>query len=61
MITGVAIGAALMTAVTVVGVARATSAEIPYKRDSTLTGELSAQLERSLDPIGRQHGDPFEI
>jgi hypothetical protein len=60
MVTGMVLGVALMTVVTVVGVARATSAEIPYKRDSTLTGELSAQLERSLDPTVHYQINEFD-
>ena len=60
MITGVALVAALMTVVTAIGVARATSAEIPYQRDSTLTGALSAQLERSLDPTVRYQINEFD-
>ena len=32
------------------GVARAATAEVPYLRDSTVTGALAAQLETSLDP-----------
>jgi hypothetical protein len=45
---GVVVAATL--AVTVVGVARATTAEIPYSRDSAITGALAGQLEQSLDP-----------
>jgi hypothetical protein len=33
-----------------VGVVRGASADIPFARDSKITGELSAQLERTLDP-----------
>ena len=60
MITGVALVAALMTVVTAIGVAWATSAEIPYQRDSTLTGALSVQLERSLDPTVRYQINEFD-
>ena len=35
---------------TIVGVVRGASADIPFGRDSRITGELSAQLERTLDP-----------
>jgi hypothetical protein len=37
------------SAITFVGVARAATAEIPYARDSAITGALAAQLEESLD------------
>ena len=37
-------------ALTGLGVARAGSAEVPYQRDSAITGALAAQLEASLDP-----------
>ena len=37
-------------AVTGIGVARATTAEIPYERDSAITGGLAKQLESTLDP-----------
>ena len=37
-------------AVTGFGVARAATAEVPYQRDSAITGALAAQLETSLDP-----------
>ena len=50
LMAGAAVVVALMTVVTAIGVARAVTAEIPYERDSTLTGALSAQLEHSLDP-----------
>jgi hypothetical protein len=60
MVTGLALGAALMTVVTVIGVVRATSAEIPYRRDSALTGALSGQLERSLDPTVRYQINEYD-
>ena len=48
------IAALLCTAVvTSVGVVRAVAADVPYRRDSDLTGELSAQLQRSLDANAR--------
>ncbi|MEO8264645.1 MAG: hypothetical protein ABI706_03950 [Ilumatobacteraceae bacterium] len=37
-------------AVTGLGVARAATAQVPYERDSAITGALAAQLETSLDP-----------
>ena len=37
-------------AVTGLGVGRAATAEIPYERDSAITGGLAKQLESSLDP-----------
>lgn len=33
-----------------IGIARAATAEVPYLRDSKMTGALAAQLETSLDP-----------
>jgi hypothetical protein len=60
LLAGTAVMVALMTAVTAVGVARAVTAEIPYKRDSTLTGALSAQLEHSLDPAVHYQINEFD-
>ena len=37
-------------AATGIGVVRAATAEVPYQRDSAITGALAAQLETSLDP-----------
>jgi hypothetical protein len=48
--TGATIGAVLVCVVVAIGVVRAAPADIPYERDSTITGALSGQLERSLDP-----------
>ena len=59
-LAGAAVTVALMTVVTAVGIARAVTAEIPYKRDSTLTGALSAQLEHSLDPQARYQINEFD-
>jgi hypothetical protein len=36
-----------------IGVARAATAEVPYQRDSAITGALASQLEASLDPAKR--------
>lgn len=55
---GVVAAAALV--ITVVGVARATTAEIPYSRDSAITGALAAQLEQSLDPALRYQINEFD-
>jgi len=44
---------AVAALVTVIGITRAADAAVPYQRDSALTKELSAQLERSLDPSSR--------
>ncbi len=60
LMAGTAVVVVMMTAVTAVGVARAVTAEIPYKRDSTLTGALSAQLEQSLDPSVRYQINEFD-
>ncbi len=53
--TRVAVGAAIACALalTGIGVARAATAEVPYQRDSTITGALAGQLETSLDPTKR--------
>ncbi len=40
-------------AATSIGVVRASTAEVPYQRDSAITGALAAQLETSLDPTTR--------
>ena len=60
LLEGAAAMVALMTVVTAVGVARAVTAEIPYNRDSTLTGALSAQLEQSLDPTVHYQINEFD-
>ena len=60
LIVGTAALAALMCLATTVGVARAVSAEIPYRRDSIITGALSAQLEESLDPQLRYQMNEFD-
>lgn len=44
---------AAAVAVTAVGVVRGAEADIPYARDSEMTGELAAQLEQSIDPAVR--------
>ena len=46
----VAVVAVVACVVMAIGVARGVSADIPYERDSTITGALSAELEKSLDP-----------
>jgi hypothetical protein len=45
--------AACALALAAIGVARAATAEVPYTRDSAITGALSKQLETSLDPTKR--------
>ncbi|MGZ4679240.1 MAG: hypothetical protein ACXVIH_04265 [Ilumatobacteraceae bacterium] len=60
LMVGAAVVVALTTVVTAVGVARAVTAEIPYQRDSALTGALSAQLEHSLDPAVRYQINEFD-
>jgi hypothetical protein len=50
MLVAAGIAAVCACAATGIGVARATTAEVPYQRDSAITGALSAQLEKSLDP-----------
>ena len=44
------VAAVCACAATGIGVARAATAEVPYMRDSRITGVLAAQLETSLDP-----------
>ena len=64
-------GRPLVTGVAVVGAltlprhggrrqARALTAEIPYERDSTITGALSAQLADTLDPTVRYQINEFD-
>jgi hypothetical protein len=43
-----------------IGVVRAASAEVPYRRDSAITGALSAQLEQSLDPAATYQINEFD-
>jgi hypothetical protein len=50
---GIGIVVACATVLTAVGVVRAASAEVPYQRDSAITGALAKQLETSLDPAKR--------
>jgi hypothetical protein len=52
--------AAATLVITVVGVARAATAEIPYSRDSAITGALAAQLEQSLGPALRYQINEFD-
>jgi hypothetical protein len=49
LLTAAAVGFACALVVTAIGVGRAVTAEVPYERDSAITGELSGQLQRSLD------------
>ena len=44
-----AVSVCALTAIAI-GVVRGSAAEIPYERDSAITGALAGQLERSLDP-----------
>ena len=50
MLVAAGVAAACACVATGIGVARASTAKVPYRRDSQMTGALSAQLERSLDP-----------
>ena len=43
-------GIACAVALTGIGVVGAATAEVPYQRDSAITGALASQLESSLDP-----------
>ncbi len=49
LLTASAVGVACTLVVTAIGVGRAVTAEVPYERDSAMTGQLSGQLQRSLD------------
>jgi hypothetical protein len=53
MLVAAGVAAVCACTATGIGVARATTAEVPYQRDSAVTGALSAQLETSLDPTIR--------
>ncbi|MDP9465140.1 MAG: hypothetical protein M3P52_10995, partial [Actinomycetota bacterium] len=53
MLVAAGVAAVCACAATGIGIARAASAEVPYRRDSALTAALSAQLETSLDPTIR--------
>ncbi|MEP7202965.1 MAG: hypothetical protein ABI894_10165 [Ilumatobacteraceae bacterium] len=58
--TGVAVLAACAVVITGIGLARAVAADVPYDRDSEVTGALSTQLERSLDPNLRYQINEFD-
>ena len=60
MTIGITAVVACSVVVTGLGVVRASAAELPFERDSTLTGALSAQLERSLDPSLRYQINEFD-
>ena len=53
LVFGTAALAIILCVTTAIGVTRAVTADIPYHRDSIITGALSAQLEVSLDPAMR--------
>jgi hypothetical protein len=58
LVTGVIV--AITLAVTAIGVGRAVNAQVPYRRDSTITGVLSSQLEDSLDRSKRYQINEFD-
>jgi hypothetical protein len=60
LLTGAAIVGAVTFVLTGIGVARAVTADIPYERDSTLTGALSAELVGSLSPAVRYQINEFD-
>ena len=60
LVVGTAALTVLLCVTTAIGVARAVSADIPYHRDSTITGALSAQLEVSLDPALRYQINEYD-
>ena len=60
IVVGTAALAVLLCVATAIGVARAVSAEIPYHRDSIISGALSAQLEASLDPALRYQINEYD-
>jgi hypothetical protein len=55
-----AIAAVCTLAVSAIGIARAATADIPYARDSAITGALSAQLEQSLSRTSRYQINEFD-
>jgi hypothetical protein len=57
---GAAVVGAVAIAVTAIGVGRAVNAEVPYQRDSAITGALTSQLEDSLDPTKRYQINEFD-
>jgi hypothetical protein len=54
------LGIACVLAVTAIGVGRAVAADVPYERDSAMTGELSGQLQRSLDRSTRYQINEYD-
>ena len=60
LLTAARIGVAVAVVMTAVGVGRALTAEVPYRRDSTMTGALSGQLQRSLDRTARYQINEFD-
>jgi hypothetical protein len=60
MLTAARAGMALAVLVTAVGVGRAVTAEVPYRRDSAMTGALSGQLQRTLDRTARYQINEFD-
>ncbi len=58
--TGAAFVAVVACVVMVVGVARGATADIPYERDSAITGALSAELRQSLDPATHYQINEFD-
>jgi hypothetical protein len=59
-IAGVAAVVTCAVLITAIGVVRAVGAEIPYRRDSAITGALSRQLEASLDANVRYQINEFD-
>ena len=60
VLTAARIGVVAAVAVIAVGVGRALTAEVPYRRDSSMTGALSGQLQRSLDRADRYQINEFD-
>jgi hypothetical protein len=56
--TGVVV--AIILTMTAIGVGRSVSAQVPYRRDSTITGALASQLEGSLDRSKRYQINEFD-
>jgi len=59
-VTVAAVLAACAAVVTAIGVVRAAAADVPYVRDSTITGALSAQLQQALDRSVRYQINEFD-
>ncbi|MEY2581771.1 MAG: hypothetical protein QOE09_1620 [Ilumatobacteraceae bacterium] len=60
LLTAARVGVACLVVLAAIGVGRAANAEVPYQRDSAMTGQLSGQLQRSLDRTTRYQINEFD-